>query len=129
YYQMRRQTLTERAVFGEVSYDFTDRLQVALGGRWFEYDLTQAGTFGLPFFDSVDSSFVATKDDGFLGKINASYDFNRNVMGYVTISEGYRIGGANAVAPCPNPLPEDQQLACALPDEINIDPDTTRNFE
>src|SRR5690606_10300854 len=55
YYQMRRQTLTERAVFGEVSYDFTDRLQVALGGRWFEYDLTQAGTFGLPFFDSVDS--------------------------------------------------------------------------
>lgn len=129
YYQVRRQTLTERAVFGEVSYDFTDRLQVTFGGRWFDYDLAHSGTFGLPFFDSVDVSSINSSDDGFLGKINASYDFTRNLMGYVTISEGYRVGGANAVAPCPDPLPEDQQLACALPDEIRIDPDTTRNFE
>src|SRR5690606_3032077 len=129
YYQLRRQTLTERAVFGEVSYDFTDRFQVALGGRWFDYDLSQGGTFALPFFDSIDTSSISSTDDGFLGKINASYDFTDNVMGYVTVSEGYRIGGANAVAPCPDPLPEDQQLACALPDEIRIDPDTTRNFE
>ncbi len=54
-------------------------------------------------------------------------------MGYVTLSEGYRSGGANSVAPCPagvsrtNPPPFG--VACGLPDEINIAPDTTKNLE
>jgi outer membrane receptor protein involved in Fe transport len=129
FYQARRQTLTERAVFGEVSYDLTDRLQVAFGGRWFDYELAQEAVYGLPFIDVVDASQMQSDDDGFLGKVNASYAFTNGVTGYVTVSEGYRVGGANAVAPCPDPLPQNQQLACALPHEIRIDPDTTRNFE
>jgi hypothetical protein len=30
--------LEQRAVFGEVGFDFTDKFTVTAGGRWFEYD-------------------------------------------------------------------------------------------
>jgi outer membrane receptor protein involved in Fe transport len=49
-------------------------------------------------------------------------------MGYATLSEGYRIGGVNSVAPCVLPLPAGQNV-CALPDEVLIEPDRTTNFE
>jgi outer membrane receptor protein involved in Fe transport len=45
----------------------------------------------------------------------------------MTLSEGYRIGGANSVPACPEPLPPG--AACALPDEVLIKPDRTTNFE
>jgi len=50
-------------------------------------------------------------------------------MVYATYSKGYRIGGPNRVAPCPNPVPVNQQNACALPNEIQYGPDTTKNAE
>ncbi len=132
--QTQHQTLTESAVFGEVGYRFTDKLQVNIGGRQFKYDFAQSGTILLPIVDYSDASAGASSDDGFLGKINASYDFTKDVMGYATLSEGYRNGGANAVAPCPagttrtNPPPSGI-AACGLADEINIAPDTTKNLE
>jgi iron complex outermembrane recepter protein len=131
--QTRHQTLTERAVFGEVGYRITDKLQVTVGGRQFKYDFAQSGTILVPIIDFSDATAGASGDDGFLGKINASYDFTKDAMGYVTLSEGYRSGGANSVAPCPpgtsrtNPPPFG--TACGLSDEINIAPDTTKNFE
>ena len=131
--QTTHQTLTESAVFGEVGYRFTDKLQINIGGRRFKYDFTQDGTILIPIFDISDLSVGASGDDGFLGKINASYDFGKNAMGYVTLSEGYRNGGANPIAACPPGVtatnPPTGQAACGLPDEISIAPDTTKNLE
>jgi outer membrane receptor protein involved in Fe transport len=50
-------------------------------------------------------------------------------MGYITISEGFRIGASNGVALCPDPLPQSQQIVCALPHEAQYFPDTTTNYE
>src|SRR3546814_11955503 len=58
-------------------------------------------------------------------------------MLYATYSKGYRIGGPNSVAPCPNPLPNDPdgdninntQLPCGLPNEVQYGPDNTKNAE
>ena len=126
--QARRQELDEQALFGEIGYRFTDRWQGTIGGRWFDYDFSQTGSILLPYVDVSDTSGSASDDDGFLAKINTSYRFNDGVMGYVTISEGYRVGGANSVAPCVLPL-DPSQNACALPNEIPIEPDTTTNYE
>ncbi|HEX5047244.1 MAG TPA: TonB-dependent receptor [Gammaproteobacteria bacterium] len=126
--QSRHQELDEQAVFGEIGYRFTDRLQATIGGRWFNYDFSQTGAILLPYVDVSDTSASASDDDGFLAKINASYRFSEDLMGYVTISEGYRVGGANSAAPCVLPLTGTQN-ACALPNEIPIDPDTTTNYE
>ena len=127
--QTTAKTVTETAVFGEISYAFTDRWQVTIGGRQFDYDFSQGGTVLVPFVSpDVSASSVAVEDDGFLTKVNTSFDFTDRVMGYVTVSEGYRVGGANAAPPCELPL-QPGQNPCALPDEIVIDPDTTTNFE
>jgi outer membrane receptor protein involved in Fe transport len=127
--QARHQELDEQAVFGEIGFRFTDRWQGTIGGRWFDYDFSQTGTLLLPYVDVSDNTATASDDDGFLAKINTSYRFNDSVMGYVTISEGYRVGGANSVPACILPLDPSVQAACGLPNEIPIDPDTTTNYE
>lgn len=132
----------EMAVFGEIGFDFTDAWQVTLGGRYFEYDLKSVSDAVVPFFE--DPSYQRTtldgiediafdpnndaKDDGTLFKINTSYAVNDDVNVYATISEGFRLGGSNGIAPCPDVIP-DQQTLCALPDEQNYGPDTTTNYE
>jgi iron complex outermembrane recepter protein len=126
--QGRHQELTEQALFGEIGYQFTERWQVTIGGRWFDYEFSQDSSQEIPFFDIADTSSSSSEDDGFLTKLNTSFDFTEDLTGYVTLSEGYRVGGANSVVPCIQPLPPGQN-ACALPDEASVDPDTTTNFE
>jgi len=128
YYQVNADTLTEKALFGEVTVGIADKLDLTLGGRLFQYDTTQHFRFDIPFFDYSESQDNIADDDGFLGKIGLSYVFSEGVTGYVTLSEGYRIGGANSVVPCPEPLPA-TPTACALPNEVLIKPDTTTNLE
>ena len=41
------------------------------------------------------------EDDGWLFKFNTSYQFTDDILGYLTVSVGYRIGDQNGVAECP----------------------------
>ena len=128
YYQANIDSLTEQAVYGEVSFALSEKLDLAVGGRYFDYDTTQHIQVDVPFFDFSNTEDNVAGDDGFLGKIGLGYDFSESLTGYVTLSEGYRIGGANAVPPCPVPLPA-TPTACALPGEVLIKPDRTTNLE
>lgn len=125
---------TESAFFGEVSYQFNEALTVTVGARFYEYDLFSSSDNHAPFFngeiasrDELDFIDVPAEGDGSLFKFNASYQFNRDVMGYVTVSEGFRLGGANGLVPCTGG--PDQAQVCALPNEENYTPDTTTNME
>ena len=135
YFQTSDDTFTEKAVFGELGYAFTDAWQVTLGARYFKFedDLTQGIAFPLvdgsmptevlPDFQSNNIS-----DSDSLFKINTSYRFSKDLLGYVTVSEGYRSGGVNPLPNCPDPLPANQ-FACVQPGEALIKPDTTLNHE
>lgn len=140
YYQLTEQELTEKAVFGEVGYAFSERWQVTVGARYFEYEDDVTTGFDLPLLNTVffgepqdainpilDQQNI--EDDGTLFKFNTSYYFTDDVMGFFTISEGYRLGGANPVPACPDPLPPGVQNVCALPDEVLYKPDETLNYE
>jgi outer membrane receptor protein involved in Fe transport len=127
YYQVNNDTLTEQAFYGELTIALSERLDVIVGARAYEYDTTQHFRYDVPFWGSSDMQDNVAEDDGMLGRLGASYAFSDRVTGFVTISEGYRIGGANSVLPCPDPLPP--SAACALPDEVLIKPDRTTNFE
>lgn len=130
--------LTEVAVFGEVGWDITDRWNVTVGGRWYEYELnttlavdfpllnTQLGVYPDGTIDLVYEPGSQT-DDGFLYKFNTSYEFSDDLLAYFTRSEGYRIGNANGVAPCDPLIPT--QTVCGQPDEIEYQSDTTTNYE
>jgi outer membrane receptor protein involved in Fe transport len=52
------------------------------------------------------------------------------MMTYVTVSEGFRIGGSNGVGACPDNVDElENQIVCALPNEEVFVADTTTNYE
>ncbi len=95
--------VTETALFGEVTYDVSDKLHITAGMRWFDSKVASDATVRLPFWEAITPWFdpantvaeSGKKDVLFKG--NISYDVNDNTMVYATISEGYRRGGAASV--------------------------------
>ena len=128
YQQVTQETQKEQALFGEIGLALTDRFELTIGGRYFKYETDQYIAFDLPLIAFGNAQPNQADDDGFLGKLNFAYDFADDITGYVTLSEGYRIGGVNSIAPCVLPLQPGQNV-CALPSEILIKPDRTKNFE
>jgi outer membrane receptor protein involved in Fe transport len=128
------ETFEEMALFGEIGYRITDAWQVTLGARWFDFEDDLALTVAFPFFSDPPGTIEPfgdsnkTSDDGTIFKFNTSYDFSDDVMGYLTISEGYRRGGLNSGPPCDDP-PDPNQSFCLTDDEVLIEPDTTTNYE
>lgn len=130
--------LTEQAVYGEISYELTPRLTVTGGARWYSYELDGRLAVDLPLFETflgrtpstaviLDYEESSQSDDGWLFKFNASYDVSDDVLAYFTVSEGYRIGDENGVAPCVSGGVG--QSVCGQPDELSYTPDQTLNYE
>ncbi|WP_414829561.1 TonB-dependent receptor [Alteromonas sp. H39] len=141
YYSVDNTEITEKAIFGEVTYELTDAWDVTVGLRAYEYDVESESAVDLPLYytvfdgrasDSIELDYgnEQADDSGTLFKFNTSYQFNPDMMGYLTISEGFRIGGANGVAACPDNIDEiENQIVCALPREQVFVADTTTNYE
>ncbi len=140
YYSVDIQESTEWAFFGELSYDITDRWGVTVGMRYYDYKFEANSAVDFPLLrtvfdgdppDSIILDFETAKqdDNGTLFKFNTFYDITEDLMVYFTYSEGYRIGAGNGIAPCPDFLDPDTQFACALPDELEYEPDETQNYE
>ncbi len=140
YFSVDEEELTEWAFFGEVSYDITDKWDVTIGARHYDYEYETNSAVDFPLLrtvydgdpqDSIVLEFEKSvqEENGNLFKFNTSYQFTEDVMAYFTYSEGYRIGSGNGVAACPSFLPPNTQTACALPDELDYQPDETKNYE
>lgn len=171
YYSQFYSELKESAIYGEIGYDITDKWSVTVGGRYYKYDLESFSDVDFPLFDSfpdytqtvgisaMEESLKADyaagspngtertsqSDNGTLFKFNTSYKFTEDMLGYLTVSEGYRIGNSNGIAVCADYDPlNNQQGACALlpgqqfgpnpgdistRDETQYLPDKTTNYE
>ncbi len=141
YLSVSESTVTESAIFGEATYEINDKWDVTLGFRAYEYEVETRSAIDLPLYytvftgraqDSIvlDYGSESADDSGTLLKFNTSYQVNRDVMMYFTLSEGFRIGGANGVAACPSNINEiENQIVCALPNEQVYVADTTTNYE
>jgi iron complex outermembrane recepter protein len=145
YFAFEHDDQTEKAVFGEIGYQITDKWQVTVGGRYYDYELTIDTGLDLPLANTVflgappDAIDIAPlernsqSDSGSLFKVNTSYHFTDDFMGYVTISEGFRLGASNGIAACTQDDYDDialgNQVLCAEPDEVQFFPDTTTNYE
>lgn len=135
YIALSNSEITEKALFGEAGYSFTDQFDITLGARLYEYDISTNAGSATPLYsgnfsslDQIEMENVSANDNGNLFKFNANYTFDSGVLAYFTVSEGFRIGGGNGIAPCPDVLPE-QQIVCALPSEEDYKADTTVNYE
>ncbi|MBH2000226.1 MAG: TonB-dependent receptor [Sphingomonadaceae bacterium] len=142
YVSFTKSKTEEQAVFGELTFKPISQWQITAGGRYFKYDtsitggsdtpMTRSGRRRMPYPSlTIDPSRVRSgdaADDGFVWKLNTSFNFTPDLMAYATYSKGYRIGGVNRVVPCIQPLPAGQNL-CALPNELTFGPDKVKNIE
>lgn len=89
----------EIALFGEISYAFSDNWTLSVGGRFFDYDQTDTRTrWGLGGVAGGDLVFQFTEkaeEDGFIPRVVLSYQPNDNVNFYGSFASGFRTGGVN----------------------------------
>ncbi len=106
------------ALFGEFTFDFTDKLSGTVGARYFDSDNSLKGFFGYsegysgrtgeaacpggdhttaPDFKGAPCKVFdkTTKEDGITPRVNLTYKFTEEAMVYATYSEGFRPGGIN----------------------------------
>jgi iron complex outermembrane recepter protein len=100
YAQWFDRTVTQTAVFGEVSYKLTEPWTVTVGGRWFNYkrDISQRydQPLGLPVDIGIPGSNSSSgNDSATLYKFGTQYKYNPDGMVYLLFSQGYRLGGEN----------------------------------
>lgn len=120
------------AIFGELSYDVTDRWNVTFGARVFWNDVTTSLDYAQPLSGGLAStppglpSGAGSVTSGIdiqsqIFKVNTSYDITDDVLAYFTWSEGFRRGGGNAT-PTAGIIGEDISL-------LVFQPDTVTNYE
>jgi outer membrane receptor protein involved in Fe transport len=115
----------EKAVFGELSYALSPDVKVTYGTRIFSYeDVGSAFVFdyagGLADNNSRASSSGSSKA---IHKLNLVYNINRDLLSYLTYSQGFRRGGNNGF----KSFPSKNQIVA--PDTNGYGPDTTNNLE
>ncbi|MEM8696681.1 MAG: TonB-dependent receptor [Pseudomonadota bacterium] len=96
----RDEEFEEIAVFGELTWHVTDRLDLTGGFRYFDNTSRNDTFIDLPLFAGLftpTNAFFETSENDILFKGNISFELNPRERIYATISEGYRRGGTNAV--------------------------------
>ncbi|MCH8684538.1 TonB-dependent receptor [Pedomonas mirosovicensis] len=100
--------LNQKAAFAEASYKFFDQLTLTLGTRYYEYKKKVGGQVdkGQEHYVSRITPYQESrsKEDGFVHKVNVSYEFSPNFMIYAQAAEGFRPGGVNQVIGLPAAL-------------------------
>jgi outer membrane receptor protein involved in Fe transport len=101
----------ETAVFGGVTYHFSDQFDVALGARYAENEqsMVQGGT-------AVSNGTEESSDDAFTYSIAPRWRPNDRTMIYARLATGYRPGGPNILG-VPSVIPP------------TFGPDQTTNYE
>lgn len=87
--------LEQVAVFGEFSYDLTERLHLTAGGRYYDYDESRVITTGGLFANGDTGQVDETSANGFIPRFMAAYDVNDAVTLNGQASQGFRLGGVN----------------------------------
>jgi outer membrane receptor protein involved in Fe transport len=101
WYSSQQTNRVDKAVFGEIDYNLTDRLSLLVGGRWYEIDREidykvnrPSGYWGFDYQAAYPGQRQMV-DDGFTPKVGLQYDVSDNIMVWTVYSEGYRVGGTN----------------------------------
>ena len=110
------ETYTEYAGFADLTYHFTDRFDVQVGGR--ESEIKQvngsagvtSGLFVPLFYGTASPLYVApnpvAKNDAFTYLLTPRFKLSSDLMLYARLASGYRAGGSNGSNPLPPTPPQ-----------------------
>jgi len=131
-------TFKDLAGYGELTWHVTDRWQLTGGARVFHDTLNGISGVPLPYASLTTQYFesgvvnnpyllggyypLQTVTNDHIFKFNTSYKFNPRMLAYLTISQGFRPGGANAL-PAEDPLGDNNRPY------LLFRPDTDTNYE
>lgn len=97
------------AIFGEATYAFTDRFDVTLGARYYDFNEVRTITTGGLFANGDLRVVDRTSSDGITPRLLVSFDVSDDVTLNAQASQGFRLGGVND--PLNVPLCNAQDLA------------------
>jgi outer membrane receptor protein involved in Fe transport len=102
-------SVKQMAVFGEVTYNFSDKWSATVGGRWFEFERNDTNTqqfpMGFPPWLSEQGTYdwetrgtlqSTSKKSDTIFKFSTQYNIDQDKMVYFLFSEGFRQGGKNS---------------------------------
>jgi outer membrane receptor protein involved in Fe transport len=88
-------TIEQIALFGDLSWSFSDQWDGEIGGRWFRYDHTSLfitdGLYSFGYFEE----YLEGDEDGFIPRASLTYEHSDQLNLYGLVSGGYRPGGLN----------------------------------
>ncbi len=120
--------IEQLALFADGSYKFTDQWKFEAGLRWYRYQSQQLEQeWGYDTASPTPAPYTRTKaaDTGFNPRFDLSYSPTTDLTTYVSVSKGFRPGGANIYVPPPNIKPP----GCAGGAEPSFGPDSVWDYE
>ncbi len=113
----------ETAVYGEAGYNITPEWLTTVGLRYFKYDDTAIAEIKDYAGGFVDSNVNVNRGQNGKSyfKLNSSYNFTKDLLGYVTFSQGFRRGGTNGF--------KNQGAKIVADSTQQYEPDSTDNYE
>ena len=97
------------ALFGEASYDVTDRLTLTAGARYYQFDESRRFVSG-GVFANGDNRQDETSSNGVTPRIIASYELSPAITLNAQASQGFRLGGVNDPLNLPLCSPADEAI-------------------
>ena len=117
--------MKQTAVFGEMSFELTDKWTVTGGARWFEYDREETQIYNVPYGLPVAGDYAgggrqqrSGKESDTVFKFSTDFKIDDDRMVYALYSEGFRLGGSNSA-----------RAAAAGVIPLEYGPDTLKNYE
>jgi len=114
------------ALFAELTYALTDRLDITAGGRYFDFDESRELNFDGIFADQTIAQPGKTSSDGFSPRFMVNFAATEALNLNAQVSKGFRLGGINDPLNAPLCSPQDLETFGGRP---SFDDEELWNYE
>ncbi len=139
--QYQTTKISQNSFFTELSYQISPQLKATAGLRRYSYrsevDAATSGFVSISGSDAFSYAYAPENNKGVNPKFDLSYELDKNLLVYGTISKGFRPGGGNQPVPITGPLgatceanlQANHGTTSFVPSPLAFGPDTVWSYE